>query len=75
VRIPDSDWKPALSIAEQRGDDLSSILRSALERYVKRNLTPEDEVLLAQARAQGAVPAQPAAQRDHSLAAQNASDR
>lgn len=36
VRIPDELWAAAKAKAEGRGEDLSAVIRAALERYVKR---------------------------------------
>jgi hypothetical protein len=30
-------WDEAMAIAEKRGENLSEVIRQALERYVKRN--------------------------------------
>lgn len=37
IRIPDHLWNAASEKAKERGEDLSSVLREALERYVRRN--------------------------------------
>lgn len=37
VRVADDLWSLALAIAEERGENLSEIIRAALERYVKRH--------------------------------------
>lgn len=37
VRIPDDLWTEAQAVAAERGEDVSSVLRAALTRYVKRN--------------------------------------
>lgn len=36
IRVPDELWHAAQAKAEERGEDLSTVLRAALERYVKR---------------------------------------
>lgn len=36
VRIPDALWEAAVVKAAERGEDVSTVLRRALERYVKR---------------------------------------
>jgi predicted DNA binding CopG/RHH family protein len=36
VRISDELWSAAKAKAEERGDELSAVIRAALERYVKR---------------------------------------
>lgn len=36
IRIPDDLWAKAQAKAEERGEDLSVVIRAALERYVKR---------------------------------------
>lgn len=36
IRISDEMWAKAQAKAEERGEDLSAVLRAALERYVKR---------------------------------------
>jgi len=36
VRVPDELWTAAQAKAKERGEDLSTVIRSALERYVKR---------------------------------------
>lgn len=41
IRIPDPLWTQALAIASTRGDNLSTIMRKSLERYVARH-TPKD---------------------------------
>ncbi|MGZ4621479.1 MAG: ribbon-helix-helix domain-containing protein [Blastococcus sp.] len=35
IRIPDHLWEAAQAKAEARGDNLSDVIRRALERYVK----------------------------------------
>ena len=37
VRIEDGLWDEAKATAQERGDNLSDILRQALEKYVKDN--------------------------------------
>lgn len=37
IRVDEALWAAAKSIAEQRGENLSDVLRRALERYVKRH--------------------------------------
>ena len=37
IRICDEDWLEAQHIAKRRGENVSAVLRAALERYVKRN--------------------------------------
>jgi hypothetical protein len=37
VRVPDDLWLPAQAKAKDRGEDLSSVIRAALQRYVKRS--------------------------------------
>lgn len=41
IRIPDKTWEAAKAAAEQRGDNLSEVIRKSLERYVKRNAPRE----------------------------------
>jgi predicted transcriptional regulator len=36
VRVPDALWRAAQSRARERGEDVSAVIRRALERYVKR---------------------------------------
>ena len=36
VRVPDELWEAAKAKAVERGEDLSTVIRAALERYVKR---------------------------------------
>lgn len=36
VRVPDPLWEAAQARAEERGDNLSAVIRAALARYVKR---------------------------------------
>lgn len=36
VRVPDALWQAAQAKAQGRGEDLSAVIRAALERYVKR---------------------------------------
>lgn len=35
VRIEDALWQPALTLAKERGDNLSDIIRNALRAYVE----------------------------------------
>ena len=35
VRVEDALWLPALTLAEERGDNLSDIIRNALRAYVE----------------------------------------
>jgi len=35
IRIPDTLWHQALTLAKTRGDNLSEIIRAALVAYVK----------------------------------------
>ena len=35
-RIPQPLWDAAMAKADEKGDNLSDVVRSALERYVKR---------------------------------------
>lgn len=37
VRVSDDLWTAARSVADKRGEDLSKVLRAALEEYVKRH--------------------------------------
>lgn len=37
VRMPDSVWKPAQEIAEERGETMTSIIEAALRRYIARH--------------------------------------
>jgi hypothetical protein len=37
IRIPDQLWRDALAVSAARGEDVSSVVRTGLERYVKRN--------------------------------------
>lgn len=37
VRVPDDLWIAAQEVAAERGESVSDEIRSALERYVKRN--------------------------------------
>lgn len=34
IRIPDDLWQAALAKARRQGDELSAVIRAALERYV-----------------------------------------
>lgn len=36
VRVPDAIWDAAAARAQERGDNLSEVIRKALERYAKR---------------------------------------
>lgn len=36
IRVPDNLWDAAAAKATERGDNLSDVIRKALERYVKR---------------------------------------
>lgn len=36
VRIPDDTWEAAKAKAEERGENLSEVIRKYLERYAKR---------------------------------------
>lgn len=36
VRVADPLWSAARSVADERGENLSEVIRAALERYVKR---------------------------------------
>lgn len=42
VRVPDKTWDAAKAVAERRGDNLSEVIRQALERYVRCNPPPRD---------------------------------
>lgn len=37
VRIPDDLWQQAQAKAAAKGETVTDVIRSALERYVKRN--------------------------------------
>lgn len=37
VRVPDDVWEAAQRKAEERGDNLSEVIRKALERYANRS--------------------------------------
>ena len=37
VRVPDALWLAAQAKADERGEVLSEIIRTALERYVRRS--------------------------------------
>ncbi len=37
VRVPDDLWQRALAVARARDEALSQVIRSALERYVRRH--------------------------------------
>lgn len=36
IRVPDDLWAEAQRVAAERGEDVSSVARAALVRYVKR---------------------------------------
>lgn len=36
IRVDDETWEAAQRIAADRGEDLSGVMRRALERYVRR---------------------------------------
>lgn len=36
IRVPDALWDAAQAKATERGENLSDVVRAALERYVKR---------------------------------------
>lgn len=36
VRVEDALWLPALTIAKQRGENLSDIIRAALRAYIDK---------------------------------------
>ncbi len=36
IRIPDDLWEDAQRVAAERGEDVSTVVRAALVRYVKR---------------------------------------
>lgn len=40
VRVPDDVWRAAQAKAEERGDNLSEVIRKALERYVRSKRRP-----------------------------------
>lgn len=41
VRVADPLWEAARAVASARGENLSDVIRAALERYVKRHsITP-----------------------------------
>lgn len=40
IRIPDPLWQAAKAKAAERGEDLSSVVRAALERYIRRRDKP-----------------------------------
>ena len=42
-RIPDELYLAARATAEERGEDLATVVRACLERYVKRNRKPRKE--------------------------------
>lgn len=37
VRVPDEVWLAAKEVADHRGESLSDVIRTALERYVRRH--------------------------------------
>lgn len=37
VRVEDALWLPALTIAKQRGENLSDIIRAALKDYINKH--------------------------------------
>lgn len=37
IRIPEELWQAAKRTADERGEDLASVVRAALARYVKRH--------------------------------------
>lgn len=37
LRVPDDLWDAAQTVAAERGESLSDVLRAALQRYVKRH--------------------------------------
>jgi hypothetical protein len=37
VRVEDALWVPALTIAKQRGENLSDIIRAALKAYIDKH--------------------------------------
>ena len=37
VRVADDLWKPALALARERGETITSVIESALKRYVSRS--------------------------------------
>jgi antitoxin component of RelBE/YafQ-DinJ toxin-antitoxin module len=37
VRVADPLWAAARAIADERGENLSDVIRATLERYVKRH--------------------------------------
>jgi hypothetical protein len=40
VRVEDALWVPALTIAKQRGENLSDIIRAALHDYIEKHQGP-----------------------------------
>ncbi len=36
IRVPKKLWEEAMRVAEERDENLSDVIRRALERYVKR---------------------------------------
>lgn len=36
IRVPDRTWEAAQAKATERGENLSEVIRQALERYIKR---------------------------------------
>lgn len=37
IRVPDDEWREAMSVAKSRGESLTSVIRAALRRYVMRH--------------------------------------
>jgi hypothetical protein len=37
IRIRDEVWKPALDLAHERGETLTSVIEAALRRYIARH--------------------------------------
>lgn len=37
IRVPDELWDAAQAKAQERGENLSDVIRKALERYVRRS--------------------------------------
>lgn len=37
IRVADEIWLPAQKVAAERGDNLSEVIRAALERYTQRH--------------------------------------
>lgn len=42
VRVDDEIWLPALAIARDRDETLSTVMRDALEAYIKEHTVSED---------------------------------